>query len=134
MVGCWQFLAIRRERQELGVDPEPKVEIAFYACSRPVTETPTAKLARIVRRHWGAVENGAHHRRDVTFHEDQSRIRHRGAAQIMATQRNLALSLYELNAARHEPEDGEDLGKAKLGFTVWRDRLKAGAAIALIRR
>lgn len=133
-MGCWQFLAIRRERQELGIDPEPKVEIAFYACSRPVSETPTVTLAKMVRRHWGAVENGAHHRRDVSFHEDQCRIRHRGAAQIMTTLRNLALSLYELKVPRHEPKNGEDIGSAKLGYTVWRDRLKDGQAIALIRR
>ena len=70
----------------------------------------------------------------ISYQEDQSRLRHPGAAQILATLRNLSLSLYELNVARREPEDGAELGEAVRGFPDWRRRLKAGEAITLLRR
>lgn len=91
-------------------------------------------LAKAIRRHWGAIENGSHHRRDVTLGEDASRIRHRGAAQALATMRNLALGLYELNVARHDLDETtlRGVGEAKIGFAAWRRRLKNGEAIGLI--
>ena len=38
-----------------------------------------------------AIENGLHHRRDVTLREDASRIRKGNAGQVMAVLRNLIL-------------------------------------------
>ena len=136
LVGCWQFVAIQRECLQLGraggVIGEPEVEVAFYACSRSVEDATTEELARAVRRHWGAVENGAHHRRDVTFDEDHCRISHRGAAQILACLRNLALGAYELTVPRKETK--ADLGEAKVGFAAWQRRLGTGEAIRFVRR
>jgi molybdopterin-guanine dinucleotide biosynthesis protein len=45
-----------------------------------------------VRDHW-QVENGSHHRRDVTLGEDASRIRKGGAPQVMAALRNTVIHL-----------------------------------------
>lgn len=53
-----------------------------------------------IRGHWDASENGTHYRRDVTFGEDACGVSQRGAAQVLATLRNLALGLYELARAR----------------------------------
>jgi hypothetical protein len=96
LVGCWTVVALRRERLSVAQarkDPQaqPKVEIALYVTSRRLEDGPVEALAKAIRRHWGAIENGSHHRRDVTLGEDASRIRHRGAAQALATMRNLAL-------------------------------------------
>lgn len=137
LVGCWQFLAIQRERQLLapdahGVIPSLQIETAFYACSRPTEEASTEELSEHVRRHWGAIENGSHHRRDVTFDEDHCPIKHRGAAQIMATLRNLALGLYELNVPRKEAKNG--IGEAARGFASWQRQLTQAEAVAYFRR
>lgn len=47
------------------------------------------------RGHW-SIENESHYVRDVTFDEDRSRIRKKGGPQVMATLRNLVLSLLRL--------------------------------------
>lgn len=57
-----------------------------------------AALLEIIRGHWDAVENGSHHRRDVTLGEDASRIAkapQRHGAHVMATLRSLVLGLFE---------------------------------------
>jgi hypothetical protein len=45
------------------------------------------------------IENGLHWMRDMTFSEDASRIRTGAAPQVMATLRNLAISLHRLAGA-----------------------------------
>ena len=54
-----------------------------------------ARLLEAVRGHWDAIENGSHHRRDVSMGEDASGISKRTQAHIMATLRNLTLGLFE---------------------------------------
>jgi len=51
-----------------------------------------AVLARAIRRHWG-VENALHWVLDVTFREDDSRVRDRTAARNFALVRKIALNL-----------------------------------------
>jgi predicted transposase YbfD/YdcC len=51
-----------------------------------------AVLARAIRRHW-SVENALHWVLDVTFREDDSRVRHRTAARNLALLRKIALNL-----------------------------------------
>ena len=51
-----------------------------------------AVLARAIRRHW-SVENGLHWTLDVTFREDDSRVRDRTAARNLALLRKVALNL-----------------------------------------
>jgi hypothetical protein len=45
------------------------------------------------RGHW-SIENRLHYVRDVTFDEDRSQIRTQNAPRVMATLRNLAISLF----------------------------------------
>ena len=51
-----------------------------------------AVLVRAIRRHW-SVENGLHWVLDVTFREDDSRVRDRSAARNLALLRKIALNL-----------------------------------------
>ena len=51
-----------------------------------------AVLARAIRRHW-SVENALHWVLDVTFREDDSRVRDRTAARNLALLRKIALDL-----------------------------------------
>ena len=66
-----------------------EAEIRYFLTScrdDPVT------LARAIRRHW-SVENGLHWVLDVTFREDDSRVRDRTAARNLALLRKVALDL-----------------------------------------
>lgn len=101
LCGCWQVLAVRRERVELGRKAKPPSdEIGCYATSLGAKELNDAELIQAIRDHWSAIENGAHHRRDVSFGEDASGVSQRGAAQVLACLRNLALGIYELALER----------------------------------
>ncbi len=101
LCGCWQVLAVRRERVELGRKAKPPSdEIGYYVTSLSAEQLNDAQLIRAIRDHWSAIENGAHHRRDVSFGEDASGVSERGAAQAMACLRNLALGYYELALER----------------------------------
>ncbi len=56
------------------------------------------ELAAWIRGHW-QIENGLHWVRDVTFAEDMSQVRTGAAPQVMATLRNLVISLHRLAGA-----------------------------------
>ena len=101
LCGCWQVIAVRRERQELGRKAAaPSDEIGYYATSLSTAQHSDAEVIEAIRGHWDAIENGAHYRRDVSFGEDASGVSKRGAAQVMAALRNLALGDYELELER----------------------------------
>jgi hypothetical protein len=101
LCGCWQVIAVRRERVELGRQADPPSDvIGYYATSLGEDQHNAAALLQTIRDHWSAIENGAHHRRDVSFGEDACGVSQRGAAQVMAALRNLALGVYELEKER----------------------------------
>lgn len=66
-------------------------EVVFLITSRPPARADRAQLLAWIRGHW-SVES-RHWLRDVTFGEDRSRLRGGHAPQIMATLRNLCLTL-----------------------------------------
>lgn len=101
LCGCWQILAVRRERRPLDPrDGPPSDEIAYYATSLVYGERSDAELLEVIRGHWSAIENGVHHRRDVSFGEDACRVADSKAAHALATLRNLAIGLFELERER----------------------------------
>ena len=102
LCGCWQFLAVWRERQELrqGKVTEQSEEYSFYSTSAAPEQYTGRQLLQSIRDHWAACENGSHYRRDVSLGEDASRIGKRTAAYVMATLRNLLLGLFELQQHR----------------------------------
>ena len=65
-------------------------EQAYFVVNTP---TPTAaSVAGVVRAHWG-IENGLHWVLDMTFNEDQCRVRAGNAAQNLAVLRHLVMNL-----------------------------------------
>jgi predicted transposase YbfD/YdcC len=56
------------------------------------------ELADAIRRHW-SIENRLHWIRDVVFAEDHSQIRTGAGPAVMATVRNLVISLHRLTGA-----------------------------------
>jgi len=128
LTGCWQFIAVWRERQELrrGKVVDQSQEYSFYVTSLVDEEASAEQLAQHIRGHWAACENGAHYRRDVTLGEDASQISGRKAAQAMATLRNLVLGLFELL---------KDKEKANAPYVPgWQRKMTASAALKLIKK
>jgi len=125
--GCWQVIAVRRERVELGPKAgPPSDEIGYYATSLAVGQRSDAELMEVIRGHWDAIENGAHHRRDVSFGEDGCRVAKGGAPQVLSTLRNVALGLYELE---------QDRGRTKAPSASSQCRqMTFATALALLRR
>ncbi len=66
-----------------------RAETRYFISSRPLT---AAAAAEAVREHW-AIENRLHWVLDVTFGDDQSRLRRGHGARNMATVRHFALNL-----------------------------------------
>lgn len=81
-----------RQREYKGHSSEEHV---YGITSLPQEKTCAEKLLTLNRNHWH-IENKLHHVRDMTFREDQSRIRHRVKAQIMCAVRNTAIALAAL--------------------------------------
>jgi hypothetical protein len=127
LCGCWQVIAVRRERVELGRKAGPPTdEIGYYATSVASSEVTPAGLMDTIRGHWDAVENGSHHRRDATFGEDASGVSERGAAQVLAALRNVALGLYELARDRQRTRAPSAASQCR--------QMTFGAALALLRQ
>ncbi len=127
LCGCWQVLAVRRERIPLGSNPDPPTDtIGYYATSLSQQQCGDEELLKIVRDHWAAIENGAHYRRDDTFDEDGCQVSQRGAVQVLSTLRNLALGLYELEREQGRTQTTE--------FKSWCRQMTGSAALQLVRR
>ena len=76
------------------------LEIGYYATSLAFQERDEPSLMAAIRGHWSAIENGTHYRRDVTLGEDACRTASRNGAAVLASLRNLANGLYELQKER----------------------------------
>lgn len=101
LCGCWQVIAVERYSQDLNQPKESaSLEIGCYAASLPIDQHDDAAMLALIRGHWSAIENGTHHRRDVTFNEDANRTANRNGASVLASFRNLANGIYELQKQR----------------------------------
>jgi predicted transposase YbfD/YdcC len=74
-------------------------ETVYGVTSLSPEKADPARLLELARGHW-SIENRLHYVRDVTFDEDRCRIRKGSGAQIMASIRNLAISLLRMAGAR----------------------------------
>ena len=87
------------------------VEVVYLITSADARTASPSTLAAWVQGHWG-IENKLHWVRDVTFDEDRSQVRTGAAPQVMATLRNLVISLLRLagwtNIARALRHHGAD--------------------------
>jgi len=103
-----QVLQLRRTVTRQG---KRSVEIVYLICSKPMTEAAPPTVAGWVRGHW-TIEDRLHYVRDLTFDEDRCRVRTGSGDEVMATLRNLAISLLRLagwdniaQATRHTARD-----------------------------
>jgi predicted transposase YbfD/YdcC len=72
---------------------ETSQEVVYLMTALTPLEASPQRLLELVRGHW-SIENSSHYVRDVTFHEDRSRLRSGHAPQIMAALRNLVITLF----------------------------------------
>jgi hypothetical protein len=102
LCGCWQVIGVLRDRVDL--DPNNKNPestcVGYYVSSCAIDEHSDEEMLAAIRQHWSAIENGSHHRRDVTFGEDACRVANRKGAHALSTLRNLSSGLFELEKDR----------------------------------
>jgi len=92
-----QVFAIQRDTIEM-VSQKSRSEIVYGVTSAAVQRAGPERILTLSRKHW-SIENRLHWVRDVTFDEDRSRIRRGAGAQVMASLRNLAISLLRMAGA-----------------------------------
>ncbi|MFF5128462.1 ISAs1 family transposase [Streptomyces syringium] len=88
--GARQTIQIKRRRtcRKTG---KTTVKTIYAVTSLTAEQSSPARLARLVRDHWGI--ESLHHLRDTTFAEDASQLRTGSAPRAMATWRNLAIGI-----------------------------------------
>lgn len=79
------------------INGEKKSEVRYYLSSLPVN---AEKLLGAVRNHWG-IENSLHWVLDMTFREDESRVRKDHAPENLATIRRVVLNMLKLNKPKN---------------------------------
>ncbi|MGD1104810.1 MAG: transposase [Terriglobia bacterium] len=94
-----QVFTLRREVTEM-VSQKCRTETVQGLSSLPAERATPARLLALSRGQW-TIENRLHWVRDVTFDEDRSRVRKGAGAQVMASIRNLAISLLRIAGARY---------------------------------
>ena len=91
-------LAIRLTRRRRASTGRWHTEIVYAVTDMTWHQIRADELAEVIRRHW-SIENRLHWIRDVVFAEDHSQIRTGAGPAVMATIRNLVISLHRLAGA-----------------------------------
>jgi len=73
-------------------------ETCYAVTSLTVTQASHAQLAAIIRGHWG-IEDRLHWVRDMDFDEDRSQARTAAGPRVMASLRNLVITILRLAGA-----------------------------------
>jgi hypothetical protein len=94
------MIMITRERCTLQGTAIGEPDLVFAITDLSRQQASPRDLAAMVRGHW-CIENGLHYVRDVTYGEDDSRIRARSGPRVMASLRNLAIALHHLAGERN---------------------------------
>jgi predicted transposase YbfD/YdcC len=89
--GLQQVFRLERERHHRKRDKRER-EVVYGVTSLAPNEAAAARLLALSRGYWG-IENGLHYRRDVTFHEDATRLTCGQAGRVMAALNNLVIGL-----------------------------------------
>lgn len=84
-------LRVMRRRKDLTSD-KITIERLYFVTSLPPGAASGARITAWIRGHW-KIENQLHHARDTTFAEDASTIRAGRPPRVMASLRNLAISV-----------------------------------------
>jgi len=91
--GSQTVIKINSERH---IQDKVTTETRYYISSLPIN---AEHANRVIRNHW-AVENSLHWTLDMTFREDESRIRRGNGAEVMNAFRKLALNIVRNNNTR----------------------------------
>ena len=91
--GLKTVIEIQSERH---IDEHVAAETRYYISS---LEIDAKRASQVIRQHWG-VENSLHWTLDMTFREDESRIRRGNGAQVMNALRKVALNIVRNNTTR----------------------------------
>jgi predicted transposase YbfD/YdcC len=90
-----QAIRITRRRKVTG---KWSCETCYAVTSLTLTQATYAQLAAITRGHWG-IEDRLHWVRDLDFDEDRSQVRTASGPRIMASLRNLVITILRLAGA-----------------------------------
>jgi predicted transposase YbfD/YdcC len=94
-----QVFCVQRDSTQLITDKQ-RSETVYGITSLSPQQAAPERLLELTRAHW-TIENRLHYVRDVTFDEDRCRIRKGAGARVMASLRNLAISLLRMAGARY---------------------------------
>lgn len=92
--GVQQVCRVERQRTIRG---QRATETAYFITSLSRQQADAKTLLRLVRDHWGAIENGLHYVRDESLGEDRSTIFRGHAPQNLAALRNASLNWLRRN-------------------------------------
>ncbi|MGA5640692.1 ISAs1 family transposase [Streptomyces cinereoruber] len=90
--GARQALRVMRWRKDLA-SKKITIERLYFVTSLPPGAATGEQIAGWIRGHW-KIENQLHHVRDTTFAEDASTTRSGSLPRVMASLRNLAISIF----------------------------------------
>jgi len=111
--GLKQIVKVQRKREIKG---KKSSEDAYYISSK---NQSAKEINHAARQHWG-VENSLHWVLDVTFREDESRIRRGNAAENFAVSRHIALNLVK----KHPGKDSNKRKRLKAAlYDEFRDEI-----------
>jgi len=91
------IVAVERVREVMGKTPSISTERHYYILSNGKCNAEQA--GAIIRGHW-AIENGLHYVLDVSFNEDQCRVRKGHGAENLSRLRRLTANLLRLNPTK----------------------------------
>jgi len=92
-----QVFRLTRITTDLNLENQ-RTDVAYGITSLSPQEALLEKLLRLVRGHW-SIENSLHWVRDVTFDEDRSQVRTHAGPRVMASLRNLVISLFRISGS-----------------------------------
>jgi predicted transposase YbfD/YdcC len=97
LTGAWpQAKSIGQAHNITVRDGKETAEVRYFLSSLPVG---VKRFGGVVRSHWG-IENSLHWVLDVTFNEDQSRIRKGGSPDNFALLRRFAINILSLDTSK----------------------------------
>lgn len=109
-----QAIRVTRSRKQKGTGKRTR-ETVYAVTSLTHSQTDPSELAGYLRGHW-IIEDRLHWVRDVTFGEDLSQVRTGGGPRMMASLRNLVISILRLaghaNLAKAVRYIGRDVDRA----------------------
>jgi predicted transposase YbfD/YdcC len=95
--GLKAVAAVERKREVMGKESKVSTELHYYILSNP--RCNAQRVGEIIRGHW-SIENSLHHVLDVSFNEDQSRVRKGHGAENLSRLRRLTANLLQLNKSK----------------------------------